>query len=62
MSMLEELRSRGSDGSPTENVAAIRAELQETMDANAQVYRTETTLKQAEVDIARLGSATAASA
>ena len=52
--MLEQLRSRGSDGSPTENVAAIRSELQETMDANAQVYRTETTLKQAEVDIARL--------
>ncbi len=54
VAMLEELRSRGADGSPTENVAAIRAELQETMDANAQVYRTETTLKQAEVDIARL--------
>ena len=52
--MLEELRNRGSDGSPTENMAAIRAELQETMDANAQVYRTETTLKQAEVDIVRL--------
>ena len=54
VAMLGELRGRGSDGSPTENVAAIRSELQETMDANAQVYRTETTLKQAEVDIARL--------
>ncbi|NHC14725.1 succinate dehydrogenase flavoprotein subunit [Motilibacter sp. E257] len=34
-----------------ERVAAIRAELQQTMDMNAQVYRTETTLKQAEADI-----------
>ncbi|WP_231116276.1 succinate dehydrogenase flavoprotein subunit [Motilibacter rhizosphaerae] len=35
----------------TERVAAIRTELQATMDLNAQVYRTETTLKQAENDI-----------
>jgi len=34
-----------------ERVAAIRSELQQTMDMNAQVYRTETTLKQAEADI-----------
>ena len=34
-----------------ERQGAIRAELQGTMDMNAQVYRTETTLKQAEVDI-----------
>ena len=54
VTMLEALRERGSDGSPTENIAAIRSELQETMDANAQVYRTEGTLKQAEVDIVRL--------
>ncbi len=37
-----------------ERVAAIRSELQATMDLNAQVYRTETTLKQAEADIALL--------
>jgi succinate dehydrogenase / fumarate reductase flavoprotein subunit len=42
------------DGGGTESVAAIRGELQETMDANASVYRTEATLKQAEVDIAGL--------
>ena len=42
------------DGSGTENSAQIRKELQETMDANASVYRTEATLKQAEVDIAAL--------
>ena len=35
-------------------VAKIRDELQDTMDANASVYRTEATLKQAEVDIAGL--------
>ncbi|MFC5380193.1 succinate dehydrogenase flavoprotein subunit [Aquipuribacter nitratireducens] len=54
VTLLTDLLERGADGSPTENVAAIRTELQETMDANAQVYRTEATLKQAEVDIARL--------
>jgi succinate dehydrogenase / fumarate reductase flavoprotein subunit len=37
-----------------ERVAAIRAALQETMDRNAQVYRTEASLKQAESDIAAL--------
>ncbi len=42
------------DGDGTENVAAIRGDLQETMDAHASVYRTEATLKQAEVDIAAL--------
>jgi succinate dehydrogenase / fumarate reductase flavoprotein subunit len=55
--MLDGLRSRGtghSDGSPTERVAPIRHALQETMDLNAQVYRTEATLKQAENDIAQL--------
>jgi succinate dehydrogenase / fumarate reductase flavoprotein subunit len=35
-------------------VARIRDELQDTMDANASVYRTEATLKQAEVDLASL--------
>ena len=47
---LERLRT----GSGGENVAAVRADLQETMDVNATVYRTEATLKQAEIDIAAL--------
>ena len=38
-------------GDGTEQVAAIRRELQETMDMNAQVYRTEATLKQALTDV-----------
>jgi succinate dehydrogenase / fumarate reductase flavoprotein subunit len=50
ISLLQLLR----DGGGTESVAAIRSALQETMDANASVYRTEATLKQAEVDIAGL--------
>jgi succinate dehydrogenase / fumarate reductase flavoprotein subunit len=37
-----------------ERVGAIRRDLQETMDRNAQVYRTEKSLKQAEEDIAAL--------
>lgn len=41
-----------SDG--TERVAQIRSEMQETMDANAGVYRTEETLKQALSDIRAL--------
>ncbi|WP_436786534.1 succinate dehydrogenase flavoprotein subunit [Yinghuangia sp. YIM S10712] len=45
-------RLRDSDG--TERVAQIRAEMQETMDANAGVYRTEETLKQALDDIKAL--------
>ena len=51
---VEALLQRLKDGTGTERVAAIRAELQETMDANASVYRTEATLKQAELDIAAL--------
>ncbi|MGZ6791764.1 MAG: succinate dehydrogenase flavoprotein subunit [Mycobacteriales bacterium] len=51
---VEALLQRLRDGGGTENVAAIRSELQESMDANASVYRTEETLKQAEVDIAAL--------
>ncbi len=51
---VEGLLQRLRDGSGSERVADIRADLQETMDVNASVYRTETTLKQAEVDIARL--------
>ena len=42
------------DGGGTENVASIRAALQETMDAHASVYRTEATLKQAQLDITAL--------
>ncbi|WP_328956500.1 succinate dehydrogenase flavoprotein subunit [Kitasatospora purpeofusca] len=38
----------------TESVARIRTELQESMDANAMVYRTGATLKQAVEDIAAL--------
>jgi succinate dehydrogenase / fumarate reductase flavoprotein subunit len=49
-----ELLQRMRDGSGTENAAAIRKALQETMDTNASVYRTEATLKQAEVDLASL--------
>jgi len=41
-------------GEGGERAGAIRAELQQTMDDNASVYRTEATLKQAEVDIADL--------
>lgn len=37
-----------------ESVASIRSSLQKTMDYNAQVYRTETTLKQALVDVDEL--------
>ncbi|AXI77921.1 succinate dehydrogenase flavoprotein subunit [Peterkaempfera bronchialis] len=48
--LLENLRT--SDG--TESIAQIRKEMQETMDANAMVYRTETTLKQAVADLAAL--------
>jgi succinate dehydrogenase / fumarate reductase flavoprotein subunit len=45
--LVEDMRTREGG----ERVAAIRQELQATMDANAQVYRTEATLKQAEADI-----------
>ncbi len=51
---VEALLTRLQDGSGTEKVAAIRAALQETMDTNASVYRTEATLKRAEDDIAAL--------
>jgi succinate dehydrogenase / fumarate reductase flavoprotein subunit len=45
--MIESMR----DGTGTERVAPIRTELQATMDINAQVYRTEGSLKQALADI-----------
>jgi succinate dehydrogenase / fumarate reductase flavoprotein subunit len=50
LALLQRLR----DGGGTELVAAIRSSLQETMDTNASVYRTEATLKQAANDIAAL--------
>jgi succinate dehydrogenase / fumarate reductase flavoprotein subunit len=45
-------RLRDSDGG--ERVAAIRSELQATMDIHAQVYRTEASLKQALSDLSAL--------
>jgi succinate dehydrogenase / fumarate reductase flavoprotein subunit len=50
IALVEGLRS----GSGGERVAAIRRDLQQTMDLNAQVYRTEATLKQALTDIQEL--------
>ena len=50
ISLVELLRS--STG--TEKVAALRKAMQETMDMNAQVYRTEATLKQALADVQEL--------
>jgi succinate dehydrogenase / fumarate reductase flavoprotein subunit len=50
LELLDRLR-RGTGG---ERVAAVRRDLQETMDANAQVFRTETSLKQALSDIEAL--------
>jgi succinate dehydrogenase / fumarate reductase flavoprotein subunit len=45
--MIESMRDAGG----TERVSAIRTELQATMDINAQVYRTEGSLKQALSDL-----------
>jgi succinate dehydrogenase / fumarate reductase, flavoprotein subunit len=50
VTMLEAIRGRAAG----ERVATLRSELQETMDRNAQVYRTEASLKQAEADIHQL--------
>ena len=50
IAMIEMLRS--STGG--ERIAVIRKEMQETMDMNAQVYRTEATLKQALSDVQEL--------
>ena len=47
VTLVEELRTRQG----TERIASVRAALQETMDLNAQVYRTEASLKQAMTDI-----------
>jgi succinate dehydrogenase / fumarate reductase, flavoprotein subunit len=51
---VENMLTRLLDNAGGESVAAIRRDLQETMDVNAMVYRTEATLKQAEGDIATL--------
>ncbi|NDL58545.1 succinate dehydrogenase flavoprotein subunit [Phytoactinopolyspora mesophila] len=50
VALLEGMRAR-EDG---ERIADVRRALQETMDANAQVFRSEATLKQALADIADL--------
>jgi succinate dehydrogenase / fumarate reductase flavoprotein subunit len=50
IALVEQLRS--STGG--ERVAVLRKEMQETMDMNAQVYRTEATLKQALGDVQEL--------
>ncbi|MGI8537445.1 MAG: succinate dehydrogenase flavoprotein subunit [Mycobacteriales bacterium] len=50
LALLQRLR----EGGGTELVAAIRSALQETMDTNASVYRTEATLEQAKNDISAL--------
>lgn len=50
--MLAQLR----EGTGTESVAEIRKALQETMDRNAQVFRTDETLQTALADIAKLRS------
>ena len=50
VAMIEHLR----DATGSERVAAIRQDLQATMDLNAQVYRTEGSLKQALTDIEAL--------
>lgn len=44
---VEAMLSTVRDGDGGERVAAIRAELQETMDANMQVFRSEKTIKEA---------------
>ncbi len=51
---VRQLIDRLLNGTGGERTGAIRAELQQTMDDHASVYRTDTTLKQAEVDVAEL--------
>jgi succinate dehydrogenase / fumarate reductase flavoprotein subunit len=52
IALVEQMRSATGN----ERVAVLRKELQETMDMNAQVYRTEVTLKQALGDVQELKS------
>jgi succinate dehydrogenase / fumarate reductase, flavoprotein subunit len=49
-----EMLSALRDGEGSERVAHVRAEMQATMDVNAQVYRTEASLKQALSDLSGL--------
>ena len=49
-SMVDKLKNAGG----SERVSVLRRQMQETMDMNAQVYRTETTLKQALSDLQEL--------
>jgi succinate dehydrogenase / fumarate reductase, flavoprotein subunit len=53
-SFVVELVDRLRTATGGERVSAIRSELQNTMDRNAQVFRTEDSLAQAEADIASL--------
>ena len=53
-SEVEALLGRLASSAGSEKVGRIRAELQQTMDDHASVYRTEATLKQAAADIAAL--------
>ena len=50
----ERMLTVARDGQGGERVAAIRSELQETMDANMQVFRSEETIKEALAKIAEL--------
>ena len=50
MALVERLRS----ASGSERTAVLRKDMQDTMDMNAQVYRTEATLKQALSDVQEL--------
>ena len=50
----EQLLNVVRDGQGGERVATLRAELQETMDANMQVFRSETTIKEALAKIEEL--------
>ncbi|MEP7054706.1 MAG: succinate dehydrogenase flavoprotein subunit [Actinomycetota bacterium] len=51
---VEAMLERLVDNSGGENIATIRLALQESMDVNAGVYRTEATLKQAKSDLGEL--------
>jgi succinate dehydrogenase / fumarate reductase flavoprotein subunit len=53
-SLVEDMVAYITNNDGGERVAALRKELQETMDYNAQVYRTEATLKQALSDVQQL--------
>ena len=51
---VRQLIDRLLDGEGGERTGALRQSLQQTMDDNASVYRTDTTLKQAEADVSEL--------